>query len=249
MTALILGTAFLSFVFYVLWRITWPIIDGKLKSFIDEFKDKKANLGLTSYELLYLVIKAKKLNADYTIGNVDNLMDHADYLINDSNTIYFKDNKKIIILSDEILFSDSISSLATAAHELGHAVLDQKESLMQRVARGYKKSMSLFPYYLFFVTLLIVFTKQSLLFLGILLFLLPYIMGHLFIVLDECLASKEALAILDDLDPPIFHKDYKSARYFLFLNWLTYLNYFLSVMVFVWGYLLIFLCLRALYFF
>lgn len=173
---------------YLLMLIIPLIAQLNVTSSYKKYKRIKNNYNLTGYDVARKILDKNGLNALYILETQGELTDHYD------------PSRKTIKLSKDVYSGVSISSLAIAAHECGHAIQDKEGYLFLKIRSAIYPVVNLGTKFAYIVIVLgLVFEALDLILLGILLVSLGLIF-QLVTLPVELNASKRAMRELESLN-------------------------------------------------
>ncbi len=107
--------------FYLLMLIIPTIAQSYVMSTYNKYIKVKAGCNLTGYDMAKKILEKNGLGSLYIVEAQGTLTDHYD------------PTRKTVKLSHDVFHGDSISSIAIAAHECGHAIQDKEAYSLLRV--------------------------------------------------------------------------------------------------------------------
>lgn len=173
---------------YLLMLIIPLIAQLNVTSSYKKYKRIKNNYNLTGYDVARKILDKNGLNALYILETQGELTDHYD------------PSRKTVKLSKDVYSGVSISSLAIAAHECGHAIQDKEGYLFLKIRSAIYPVVNLGTKFAYIVIVLgLVFEALDLILLGILLVSLGLVF-QLITLPVELNASKRAMRELESLN-------------------------------------------------
>ena len=107
--------------FYLLMLIIPTIAQSYVMRTYNKYIKVKAGCNLTGYDMAKKILEKNGLGSLYIVEAQGTLTDHYD------------PTRKTVKLSHDVFHGDSISSIAIAAHECGHAIQDKEAYSLLRV--------------------------------------------------------------------------------------------------------------------
>lgn len=103
-----------------------PIIASiRVHSVTKKYKKHRNNRGLTGFDVAREMLDRNGLSNIYVVEQPGDLTDHYD------------SSRKTIRLSTDVFHGDSITALAVAAHECGHAIQDKEDYSWMRIRSAF----------------------------------------------------------------------------------------------------------------
>lgn len=199
----------------------------RFKQIFEEFKDVKNSSYLTAFQFAEFV-RDKKLDGKLNIiSRKGDFSDAYDYF---SNTL---------ILSENTMNDNSISSLAVVAHELGHAMQRKADTKKFRRCTKIRNFVSIgckFITPLFIAGIVCLFFDGITFFVGIALCALSIALFFVLLIYKSRLlavekeASNLGIKLLDDLDM-LEHEEQKNIKAILRAAYMTYVGDFFRTML------------------
>lgn len=106
---------------YILMFVIPAIAQFYVTSNYNKYKKIQSNSKLTGYDMAKKILDNNGLGSLYIVETKGTMTDHYD------------PTRKIVRLSTEVYNEESISSIAIAAHECGHAIQDKEGYLFLRI--------------------------------------------------------------------------------------------------------------------
>lgn|SRR5574344_30537 len=170
---------------YLLMLIIPLIADIYVKANYNKYGKIQNKYKLTGYDVARKILDHNNLNNLYIVETKGTMTDHYD------------PTRKTVKLSSEVYHNDSVSSLAIAAHECGHAIQDKEGYFFLRLRTAIYPVVNIGTRFAYIVLIIgIIFESLDLVWVGILLVALGLIF-QLITLPVEFDASKKALSELE----------------------------------------------------